>query len=439
MSLAKWSLGTFGAQVIGVFCLTIWGMINARVLGPEGKGVVTLVFLYPELFYTLFWLSLALPYLHHIGRGKYRLGNFAANSLLFAGVLGGLAILIFWLTFILAREQLYPGVRGIYLAITMLLTPAIMLIYYFCSILQGSYNIHNYNIVWLIWRIGGCFLIVLLVLILRLGVWGAIIGGGIAISGAAIVSIYLVARITKKEDWQIHPELVKETLIDGVKLHIGGITTFLRSRANIFLLNYYLGVREVGFFSVAIAISEVLYLIPQATSTVLWPKAASADEKEAGRLTALVCRHTLFWTIISVIILALGAKFFVLIFAGKAFFPVVLPLIILVPGTVFFSLAVNLGSLIIRYRKFLLATYISFSLAVVNILVLIFLIPRYGIIGAALATLINQALSGFIAIYIFWHLSKRNPKELFFFTKEDILLYKNFIAQLKDKIVKLAS
>ncbi len=439
MGIAKWALGTLGAQTIGVGCLTIWGMINARVLGPEGKGVVTLAFLYPELFFNLFYLSLTVSYLHHIGRGKYKLGNFVANSLLFAGILGSLAILIFWLTFFLARQQLYPGVRGIYLALTMLLTPAFMLIYYFCTILQGSYNIRDYNLVWLVWRIGGCFLIVLLVLILKLGVWGAIIGGSLAISSAAVAGIYLVARITKREDWQINPLLLKETLIDGVKIHIGGITTFLRSRVSVFILNYYLGVRDVGIFSIAVAISEVLYLIPQATSTVLWPKASFADEKEAGRLTALVCRHTLLWITISAIILALGAKFFVWLFAGKAFFPATLPLIILLPGMVFFSLAVNLSSLIIRHRKFLFATYISSSLAIVNILVLIFLIPRYGIIGAALATLINQILSGFVSIYIFWYLSKRSPKELFCFTKEDLLLYKNFIARIKDKIVKLAS
>lgn len=95
-----------------VFFLTIWGMINARVLGPEGKGIVTLAFLYPELFYTLFWLSLNGPYLYHIGRAKYKLGNFAANSLVFTAILGGLAIIIFWVTFFFAREQLYPNIRG---------------------------------------------------------------------------------------------------------------------------------------------------------------------------------------------------------------------------------------------------------------------------------------------------------------------------------------
>jgi O-antigen/teichoic acid export membrane protein len=433
MSLAKWALGTLGAQMLGVFCLTLWGMINAHILGPEGKGIVTLAFLYPELFYNLFWLSFSAPYLHHIGRGKYKLGNFAANSLLFAAILGGLAIIVFWITFFTAKEQLYPRVRGIYLAITMLLTPAMMIIYYFCAILQGSYNIRDYNIVWLTWRIGGLILIVLLVLILKLGIWGAIIGGGIAIFSAAVMSIFLVARITKREDWQIQSQLLKETLIDGIKLHIGSITAFLRSRVSIFLLNYYLRVRDVGLFSVALTISEMLYLIPQATSTVLWPKAAATDKAEAARLTALVSRHTLLWITFAAIIMAFGAKFFVWLFAGRAFFPAILPLIILLPGTVFYSLAINTASLLIRHRKFLLATYISSSLTGINIVLLILLIPRYRVIGAALATLITQILSG-ITSFFFFFLSKRSPKELFCFTKEDFLLYKKFFTQMMKKL-----
>ncbi|MDI6751576.1 MAG: polysaccharide biosynthesis C-terminal domain-containing protein [bacterium] len=438
MSLAKWTLGTFGAQIVGgVFSFIGWNIINARILGPEGKGVVTLAFLYPELFFTLFWLSLNAPYLYHIGRKKYKLGNFAANSLVFAGALGSLALIIFWITFFLFREQLYPGVRGTYLAVTMLLAPAFMIIYYFTTILQGSYNIRDYNLVWLTWRIGGVIFIVLLVLILRLGVWGAIIGGSIAIFSAGAIGIFLVARITKKEDWQIQPQLLKETLIDGIKLHIGGITTFLRSRASIFLLNYYLGVRDVGLFSVALTLSEMLYFIPQATSTVLWPKASGANEEEAARLSALVCRHTLLWMTLAAIILAIGAKFFVFLFVGRVFFPVVLPLIILLPGTVFFSLGINLASLIIRHRKFLLATYISTSLAAINIVLLILLIPRYGLIGAALAILITQILGGFTSIFIFFFLSKRSPKELFCFTKEDLLLYKNLVARIYEKIIKL--
>lgn len=428
MRLAKWTLGTFGAEVIGVVCLTLWGMINARALGPEGKGIVTLAFLYPELFSNLFWLSLTAPYLHYIGKAEYKLGNFAANSLLLAAILGLLAIIIFWLTFFFARELLYPEVKGIYLALTMLLTPALILIYYFCTILQGSYNIRDYNIVWLTWRIGGVILIILFVLILRLGIWGAIIGGSIAISSAAAVSIYLLARITKNEEWRIQPILLKETLKDGLKMHIGGITAFLRTRANMFLVNHYLGVTDVGLFSVAITISEMLFIIPYATSTVLWPKAAKTNEIEATRLTGLVCRHTLLWMLVAAIIVGVCAKYVVLLLAGEAFFPAILPLIMLLPGVILYSLWINIHSLIIRYRKFLWVTYSSSFLAVINIIALLLLIPSYKLIGAALATLITQLLTGFIAIFIFWLLSKRNPKELFCFTKEDFLLYKNLFS-----------
>jgi O-antigen/teichoic acid export membrane protein len=292
-----------------------------------------------------------------------------------AGVLGGLAIFVFWITFFLARQQLYPGIRPIYLAVTMLLTPFLIIITYSYAILLGSANIRDYNVVGLIWKIGGTILIILLVFILRLGVWGAIIGGSAAILFTAVAGVYFVARITKPEDWQIQPKLLKETLKDGAKLHIGGISGYLGNKANIFLLNYYLGVREVGLLSVAIAISEVLNLISQSTATVLCAKASPADEVEAARLTGLVVRHALLWTIIAGIILAMGARFFIWLFAGKAFFAATLPLIILIPGLVTKAITYNVEALIIRHRKFLWTTYIYCSLAVITIASGIILIP----------------------------------------------------------------
>lgn len=437
MSLAKWTLGTFGAQIIGVFFLALWGIINSRVLGPEGKGIVTMVFLYPDLFAVLFQLSLSSPYLHHIGRAKYKLGNFAANSLFLAGILGSLAIFVFWVTFFLAREQLYPGIRGIYLAPTMLLTPFLMIITYSYAILLGSANIRDYNLIKIIWSISGAILIILLVFILKLGIWGAIIGGSTAIFFTAVMGVYLVARITKKEGWQIQPKLLKETLTDGAKLHIGGVSGYLSNKANIFLLNYYLGAREVGLLSVALVISEILNLISQATSTVLCAKASPADEAEAARLTGLVTRHALLWTIIAGLILAIGAKFFIWLFAGKDFFPATLPLVILLPGVVLRAITYNIEALIIRHRKFLWATYIYCFLAAISIVSGIILIPRYNLIGAALATIIPQILTAIIYIFIFCFLGKRSPKELFCFTKEDLLLYKNLVARIYEKIIRL--
>jgi len=67
----------------------------------------------------------------------------------------------------------------------------------------------------------------------------------------------------------------------------------------------------------------------------------------------------------------------------------------------------------------------------------IVLIPRYSLIGVALATLITQILTGFTIVFIFWLLSKKSPKELFYFTKEDLLLYKNLLDRIQKKIVEL--
>ncbi|MEW6103504.1 MAG: oligosaccharide flippase family protein [bacterium] len=438
MSFAKWGSATLGCQIIGLFCAAIRGMIIAHILGPEGNGIVTLTLLYPELFFNLFYLSLPASYVHYIGKGGYKIGNFGANSLLFTGILGGLSILFFIPTFIFFKEWFYPGMKGVYLLVTMPLTPFIMTIYYFSAILQGTYNIRDYNLVFLLWKILGMLLVVALVFILKLEVWGAIIGGGLAIIFSGILGIYLVSRITKKEKWQINFSLLKETLKDGLKLHIGCIASFLRSRVNLFLINYYLSVKDVGLFSVSLAISELLLLIPYSTSTVLWPKVASCDEKEARRLTALVCRHTLLLAIVGGIIIGIGAKFFVLIFGGRQFLPAIPSLIILIPGMVIYSIGQSVNGLVIRHKKFLLASYISLFLTFVNIMACIILIPHYKLMGAALSTLLTNVLMCISGMFFFSLLGKGNIKELFIFTKEDLLLYKDLLKRCMGKLKHLS-
>jgi O-antigen/teichoic acid export membrane protein len=79
--------------------------------------------------------------------------------------------------------------------------------------------------------------------------------------------------------------------------------------------------------------------------------------------------------------------------------------------------------------------YVSFVSLVLNVVLNIIWIPRYGIIGAAYATSISYTFA-FVAITAIYSRISGNPiSKILFIQKSDIPIYKNFILSVVSSLV----
>jgi O-antigen/teichoic acid export membrane protein len=422
MNLARESFYTLIFQISGFLCATIAGVIIARTLGPSNKGIIAVALLYPSLFFTIFNLTVGLGIMHHLGKREYDAKTFAGSALIMLVVMSFLSLSVFFVTVGLFREILYKGIEIKYLIIAGISVPFYLMLYYYSSILQGSMDIKGYNVANQLSSFFNLFFVLVFIFLWEFTALEAVIAG---ISGIVLGGLFSLFKTIKRTGGiSFNKELTGRIVKDGAKIHIGAIATFIFSQANIFILNYYATTSEVGFYSVAFSIANVLFFFSISLEIGLYPKMAHATMEEAVTLVQVATRQILLITTFAAITMAVFSKFIILIYGGTAFLPSVTPLLILLPGMVIFVIPKILSTLWVRKGWFLPLTFISSGIAALSILLNLLLIPKYGANGAAIATTLTYGAASLLVLFLFWKFVSKNVMTLFRPEHEDFAIYK---------------
>jgi len=151
--------------------------------------------------------------------------------------------------------------------------------------------------------------------------------------------------------------------------------------------------QQVGYYKAALVIAEFLWFVPrtvqstmvQSTSN-LW---AEGKIEQINNIASKVTRYGLLLTALMAVGLAALARDFVPLYYPDGFVVSVFPLLLLLPGSVGFAIARPILS--ISHAKGELEVIIAATgaAAAINLGLNALLIPRYGMIGAAVATSIG--------------------------------------------------
>lgn len=164
---------------------------------------------------------------------------------------------------------------------------------------------------------------------------------------------------------------------------------------------------QVGYYRAALKLAEFLWFIPMALQTVfvhsmseLW----SNDKTERiSELAARTTRYTFLLTGVMGLGLAALANIAVPIYFGSEYMPAVMPLLLLLPGTLGFAvarpiLAISQGKGDLKFP--IIATGTA---AGMNFVLNLLLIPRFGMQGAAVSTSIGY---GSMFVFHLWSARK---------------------------------
>lgn len=193
---------------------------------------------------------------------------------------------------------------------------------------------------------------------------------------------------------RVSPEFPKRELLSFNSLSVVLILlTASLYHVDILLLRPIAGDKATGYYRAALVVAEFLWFVPNALQTALLHSTSELWAKDrTDRITALVSRITRYNLALNVLLLiglAALANDFMPFYFGAEFEAAVLPLLVLLPGVLGFSLArpiFAVGQGKGDLRILIIATGIA---AVVNICLNLVLIPRYGTTGAAASTSIG--------------------------------------------------
>ena len=137
----------------------------------------------------------------------------------------------------------------------------------------------------------------------------------------------------------LNPGLLKESVSLGFRAYLGNVVQFFNYRLDMFMVNYLVGVTNVGLYSVAVTIAELLWYVPQSVATILFPRTAATGAEEARLFTPKVCRNTFLITLLAALGLSVVGKPLIIFIYGEAYAPSVIPLRLLMPGVVALSIS----------------------------------------------------------------------------------------------------
>lgn len=195
--------------------------------------------------------------------------------------------------------------------------------------------------------------------------------------------------------------LLAEEISFGLRLWIGSLARFLNFRTDQILMGFLTTEAALGFYAVAVNVSEVLLYLPSSAATALLPVIARTEPVRRGEETLRAFRSVLFVTGAGVAGAALLGPIVLPAVFGDAFDESIIPFLWLLPGTFGFAAsAVFSNSLVgssspgLSSLGPLISLSVGFALDVV-------LIPQDAATGAAAAASVAFLVGGAAALLVY--------------------------------------
>lgn len=363
----------------------ITGPVLARVLGPEGRGLLAAVL--APLLLTVSVGAMSIPEATTFAAAKLRYG---ARRVGFAGVLillvygsiSGTALYLLAPTLLREAPEAVGMLRTVAWFVPLLMI-ALMLRALVAGL--GRYGLHNFE------RIVAPTLRLLAVVALAIAgyltfhtaVWAEILAQFIP----AVVLAFYVFRL--HDDSAAEPiglfALIRRLASYGARGAGGVVAGLISWRIDQALLALFVGPAAIGYYAVSVNLAEVPAIVLSSVRTIAFTESASSSDLD---IVARMSRVMGFLSLVVSALVIVLAEPIVVILLGDAFQPAVAITRVLVLGT--FPLVVErmLGSGLLATDRPGLRSLGPVVAAVLTLVGLFVLVPRYGAIGAAYVSLI---------------------------------------------------
>ena len=394
--LAWQSLGLLVAGVVGNTGFFVSSLVIARSLGPTGRG--TIAFFIVSVLVGTRLVSLGIAEATAVAAGRYpdRRPAVLAQAVVLsiALAIGGGAVAVTVLNLATAwRPQNIDSTMIMLIGIGIVVTTVSAAANGF---LRGCARFRAYGGVMALapWLYALCLGLLWArheLDIKSVAVVWLVAGGSNAM--AALILATRVAGLSKLE-----PRLIWESMGFGIRAWAGSLAGMVNARIDQVIMGFITTEMILGFYSVAVNVSEVLLYLPQAIGSALLPAMLQrASEDRVAETVAVFRRLSVVTTAAAIAIAAVGAPLIPIVF-GHAFRSSVAPFLLLLPS------ALGYGALLVAEAGLLAVgapaeASLATVLAVVMGVVLDFvLVPPHGANGASIAASASWLTGGLVGI-----------------------------------------
>lgn len=432
-SFAKRASSTILVKFFSTLLVFASTFITARYLGPEGRGHLSLINFYIASVTNFFIFGIFQSVSFYFAKSHNRklLQYFSQIIFLFSF----LALVTFIAITFGFKAELLPNIDNKILLISAINIPLIFFISLFDNIFISSDNTKKYNLTMAINSVSMILFLVIFVISGQMQLFGAVLSN--VLSSAIALSISAVQYLTIRKYFFSKPVKLNfhQFSVFSLKNHTSNLINFFDLQLDIFIVNFFLGPLNVGLYSVAVAASKQLDVISNSIGFILLPEVAKNPKQKSIDTTLKSCRSAVFILFIIALALLLFANKIIILFFGASFSASALPLKILAFAMIPYSLRQILASNLIGHDLSFDVIFASAISLFTNILLNIILIPKFGISGAAAASLISYLISALFIIGKFLSLSGKNLFDVLIIRKVEIKKLVGHLLQLAKSVI----
>lgn len=423
------------SQVGALVAAVVAGILTTRYLGTEGKGQVALALGMGVMLGQIFCLGFDIATPYFLASGKLGPGK-VFGSWILTLLIGSVLVysIVYPLFFRYFMDNVFTGVGKSLLFFGSLACPLYMLRLLINTIMTGheEFTKQIYHNILIYLGVTGAAVLGLAVF--RMGPLGYA-QMQIGLGFFTVIGGFILLRKVIKLMPVFSLSAWLKMLRYGIKGALSQILQLIDLRLDIFIVNYFTTTSLVGIYTVAGTLANMFWVLPRSIGIVLLPRTAGSGQEEANERTALLCRNVLWLTVISGGLFLTISKRLIIFVCTEPFADAALAFAFLLPGVVGQSVS-RICFTDCSGRGFPeKATYSSAITAILTIVFDIYLIPKYGIYGAAVASSIAYCTGGVLSVY--WHLkiSGNNLSALIIPRRADLRYYSAYFRKLKARIL----
>jgi len=445
--------GTFSGRVASIFATRVvqfgLAMTTSIVLArlfvtPELRGAFGAITTLPGTLTIIGAIALPNAVGYFSGKG-HSVAGLSRAAFILTAVLSAVLVAIVWFalpwleTSFLSGAKGYDPIGGGYdtlLRVILLTLPMSLLVSFCGSILIGRQDIRVYNFIQIGQTAASLVSAIVLVGVFKLGVPGAV-AGSVAVTTCTTIAVLLTLRRLGRRDAVGPPIRHRELLSYGSRLYPSTLSGLGNARADQYLMQALLASSyssaALGLYTMAVTMAELVFYLPDSISTLFMPRVAGSSVEDANLMLGRFAR---FSTLITVgVAVALIPVAFTGIHLILPRYTDCLPAFLaLLPAVVSLSLGKVMTSYIAGRGRAGLVSVANVVALIINVVLNVILIPRFGIVGASLASFGSYAALTTVTLLIASRLSGLSPLSLFVPGRAEVDLLVSGVVRLSRRL-----
>ncbi len=393
----------------------------ARYLGPEQYGILNYAIAFSSIFGTIASFGIDQIVIRDLVNEPQKTNDILGTAFCLKLIGGSFSVAFSVLAVLfLNKGDILIRILVLLVSLGFIFQSFLAIDLYFQSQVKSKLTVYSQNIAFIVISVYKLFLIIKKASLIYFAFAGLM---EVILGSFFLVWIYSSRNGSGIRAWRFKYPVAIKLIKNGWPLILANVATGIYMRIDQIMIGKMLNSESVGFYSAAVKITDVWYIIPTIITNSVFPSLVQS-KKTSSEMYYKRLRKLFFVVIYLAVVISLPvtflSKWIITSFYGVAYSSGANVLAVYIWASVFVFLGIASGPWFIIENLQNYSFYKTFSGAIINILLNSVLIPKYSILGAAWATIISQFL-----VSVLFNLFNERTKVIFYVQIKSFLGYKS--------------